>query len=151
MCLSVLCLEVRSGHVVDSARDAAMLKIYTAVSAIIAVTFGVADAVGRSTEGSTDTTCRTHGTVLCRGGTEYHWASALGLAAVALLVLLWVGWPIIIAGRIGKVRNRHGYLAGIFFGWLGLAWIVLRPARPQKPDWLTRAVQDYRARPDADN
>ena len=144
----MLCLDVRSGHVVDSARDGAMLKIYTAIAAVIAVAIGVEDSFRGSTP--TQTNCASRA-VICAGGTEYHWASALSVAEVALLILLWFGWPIIIAGRIGKTRNRRGYLAGIIFGWLGLVWVVVRPARPQEPDWLQRAVQDYRARSGADN
>jgi len=128
-----------------------MLKIYTAIAAVIAIAIGVEDSFRGSTAAVYyNTNCSSH-TVICAGGTVYHWASALSVAAVALLILLWFGWPIIIAGRIGKIRNRRGYLAGIFFGWLGLAWVVLRPARPQRPDWLQRAVQDYRARSQADN
>jgi len=128
-----------------------MLKIYTAAAAVIAVAIGVEDSFRGSTDAgyySGDCASRS---VICSGGTVYHWASALSVAAVALVVLLWFGWPIIIAGRIGKARNRRGYLAGIIFGWLGLAWVVLRPARPRQPDWLQRAVQDYRDRSGAEN
>jgi len=104
-----------------------MLKIYTAIAAVIAVAIGVEDSFRGSTSAGYYTADCSSRAVICAGGTVYHWASALSVAAVALLILLWFGWPIIIAGRIGKVRNRHGYLAGIFFGWLGLAWVVLLP------------------------
>src|SRR5258705_7336448 len=104
-----------------------MLKIYTAIAAVIAVAIGVEDSFRGST-GETFHAAVVHGAavyesdcssraVICAGTSVYHWASALSVAVVALLILLWFGWPIIIAGRIGKVRNRRGYLAGIFFGW----------------------------------
>ena len=128
-----------------------MLKIYTAIAVVISVAIGVEDSLRGATDAPYYANCSSPG-VICTTGALYHWASALSVAAVALLVLLWFGWPIIIAGRIGKARNRRGYLAGIFFGWFGLAWVVLRPARPpQQPDWLQRAVQDYRVRSQADN
>lgn len=122
-----------------------MLKVYTAIALIIAAATGVVDTFlgSRSTNTYPYADCYSHA-VICTGGTGYYWASALGYAAVALAILLWFGWPIIISGRIGRARNRRGYLAGIFFGWVGLAWVILRPAREQQPNALRRAVQDYR-------
>jgi drug/metabolite transporter (DMT)-like permease len=126
-------------------RDAAMLKLYTTVAILISAATGVVDVFvdSRSINTYPGADCYSRA-VICTGGAGYYWALALAHAAVALAILLWFGWPIIIAGRIGKARNRRGYLAGIFFGWLGLAWVVLRPARDRQPDALRRAVQDYR-------
>lgn len=120
-----------------------MLKLYTAVAIAVAAAIGVEDSFRGSVSDPSDTVCRSHA-VICASGTAYHWPSALSVAAVALAILLWFGWPIIIAGRIGKARNRRGYLAGIIFGWFGLAWVILRAAREGGPDVLDRAVRDYR-------
>jgi drug/metabolite transporter (DMT)-like permease len=121
-----------------------MLRTYTAIAIVIAAAIGVEDSFrGSVPTNAYGVNCSSHA-VICSGATAYHWASALSVGAVALVILLWFGWPIIIAGRIGRARNRRGYLAGIFLGWVGLAWVILRPAREQRPDALQRAVQDYR-------
>lgn len=118
-----------------------MLKIYTGASLLVAVATGLAVVFVRSTPGDL-TNCASHA-VICTETTGYHWANALGIAAITLGVLLFVGYPIIIAGRIGKRRNRRGYLAGILFNWVGLLYIVLRKPRTGA-DLISRAVSDYR-------
>ncbi len=120
-----------------------MLRLYTLAATLLAIVTGLADVFRRASSNPTDRTCRSH-EVICAGGTAYHWASALVEVAFVLVALVWFGWPIILAGRIGRTRNRRGYLAGIFLGWVGLAWVVLRPARQRPPDALQRAVRDYR-------
>lgn len=122
-----------------------MLRTYTAIATILAAAIGIDDCFRESTRINGLANCQSHA-VICVGSTAYHWASSLLVAAVALAFLLWVGWPTIIAGRIGKRRNRRGYLAGIFFSWLGLAWVMLRPAHKAPPVAFRRALQDYRAR-----
>src|SRR4051794_28583033 len=104
-----------------------MLRIYTGVALVLAAATGVLDAFARSVHNYyADCSSRT---VICTAGdppTAYYWLSALGGGALTLFLLLVVGFPIILAGRIGKTRNRRGYPAGFFFSWLGLLYIVLR-------------------------
>jgi hypothetical protein len=118
-----------------------MLRIYTGAALLFAVAIGVEDAFRGSTPNYTN--CGSHSVICASGGTAYHWASALSVALVALVALLVVGYPIMIGGRIGKQRNRRGYLAGIFFSWAGLIYIVVRKPRTG-PDLISRAVSDYR-------
>jgi hypothetical protein len=119
-----------------------MLKIYSGVALILALDVGIA-ATFLTKVHETDVNCASH-TVICAGGTGYYWTSALVLAIAVFVLLLHVGYPIIIAGRIGKPRNRRGYLAGIFFGWAGLIYIMVRKPRTGGPDLMARAVADYR-------
>jgi predicted cobalt transporter CbtA len=142
--VAVVILVSSSAGRFDPTSTSPMLKIYTALAFVVAAAIGVEDSFRGADHQFFSASCSAHA-VICAGGTEYHWASALSVAVVALAILVWVGWPIIIAGRIGRARNRRGYLAGIFFGWVGLAWVVLRPAREGRPDALQRALQDYRA------
>jgi hypothetical protein len=118
-----------------------MLRIYTGISLLVAAAIGVEDAFRRSVSENV-VNCASR-SVICASGTAYHWASALSVAFVAVAILLVLGYPVIIAGRIGKRRNRRGYLAGIFFSWIGLLYIVVREPRT-KPDLIARAVSDYR-------
>jgi hypothetical protein len=122
-----------------------MLRIYTGASLLVALAAGTARVLltTRSTDSyAYSSDCGLH-SVICAGGTAYYWEHAVALTVGVFLLLVVVGYPIIIAGRIGKQRNRRGYLAGIFFSWVGLLYIVLR--RPRSgPDLIERAVTDYR-------
>lgn len=118
-----------------------MLRIYTAASLLLALAAGTANVL-LTTDADPYVNCGRH-SVICVGGTAYYWGSALGVTISVFLLLVFVGYPIIIAGRIGKRRNRRGYLAGIFFSWPGLLYIMVR--KPSTgTDVISRAVSDYR-------
>lgn len=121
-----------------------MLRVYVTLAVLVSAAIGVEDALRRSTSAYI-ANCASR-TVICTAGSTYYWASALGVAAVALALLVLIGSPIIIAGRIGKRRNRRGYVAGIFFSWAGLLYIIVRKPRTG-PDLISRAVSDYRGQP----
>ena len=116
-----------------------MLKTYTGVSLLIALAAGGADVL-LTTDPAVNCGPRS---VICSGGTAYYWGHALSITISVFVLLVLLGYPIIIAGRIGKRRNRRGYLAGIFFSWAGLLYIMLRRPRVG-PDLISRAVSDYR-------
>jgi membrane protease YdiL (CAAX protease family) len=108
-----------------------MLKLYTTVAGTLALVMGWTTVVVTAYNHPADPA-------------RVYWLHGLDLAVVLFVVLLIVGYPIIIAGRIGERRNRRGYLAGILFGWLGLLYILVRQPRTSGPDWISRAVMDYR-------
>jgi len=91
-----------------------------------------------------DTNCSDWRIICTEDYHVYHWFAAVAVGVCVLLLLLAWGIPILVAGRIGRARNRRGYVAGIFFGWVGLVYIVLMPPRESDPDVLGRALADYR-------
>jgi hypothetical protein len=79
-----------------------MLKIYTAVALVVALAVGVAVAFGTSKDSQLACERRT---VICAGGSTYYWTSAFAATATVFVLLLFIGYPIIIAGRIGKRKG----------------------------------------------
>lgn len=99
-----------------------MLRLYSGISLLVGVAAGSADILLRThSDNAYGVNCGSH-SVICSGGTAYYWANALSITVTSFLFLLFVGYPIIIAGRIGKRRNRRGYLAWrlLQLGWTRL-------------------------------